>query len=646
MHKILLFFFFLITSPLFASDFPVKGDIENRVNFWKKVYTEISTQEAFLHDDEDLSIIYEKVELPKSSRERRRFLKARKSYYQSLLNSLAKKPENQLSEEEAKVKKIVGERSSSEYRQMSRNLRFQYGLSDRYLQGLKRSYYYMDYIEGIFKEMGMPEELKFLPHVESSFNYQAYSKVGAAGIWQFMRSTARLYRLKVNYVVDERRDVFKATIAAAKLLKANHKILGTWPLALTAYNHGANSIKRAIKKLGTTDIDKIVESYKGSRFGFASKNFYATFMATVQISKDPKKYFPNFEPPGPLKLVSFELPKSLTVNSLLKVIDISKNEFKELNPSIRNSAFNSSLFLPKSLKVYLPPDKGSKLKDYVASIESLKVEEKDLTEGSLHIVSRGESLFDISQLYKVSLNDIISFNDIVNPSRIYAGMKIKIPGKDSKIKNIVAKIDTNIPPKKLEAPEKPEPVISKPAPSAVLFGPSNVELKGDELLNLAGYNLDVIKKRKDVYQIVIETEETLGHFAEWAGVRTQSIRNLNRLSFTSLIYMGQKLSIPLKDEKLESFKQERNSYHLSLQEDFYENYSVKGTQIYTVKRGDTLTTILEKFEIPFWLLRKTQEGEDLKGHLFVGQKILIPEIESAKEPSGLILEEDKSEEAQ
>ncbi|MCR9204113.1 MAG: LysM peptidoglycan-binding domain-containing protein [Halobacteriovoraceae bacterium] len=587
-----------------------------------------------------MAIIYEKVDLPKGRRARRNFLRKRKRLYRKILRSLAKKKQNELNSEERRVKKIIGQRSSNDYKAMARNLRFQYGLRDRYLAGLKRSYFYMDYIESVFDDLSMPEELKFLPHVESSFNYQAYSKVGAAGIWQFMRSTARHYRLKVNYVVDERRDVFKATKAAAKLLKTNYKILGTWPLALTAYNHGAASIKRAIRKLGTKEIDQIVSRYKGRRFGFASKNFYSTFMATVQISKEPKKYFPDFVPPLPLNLASFDLPKSMRIKSLIKVLDISPSKFKDLNPSIRRSAYRNGLFLPKKLKIYLPLNEKDQVPTYIANIKKYKVPKREFLEGSLHIVSRGESLFDISRMYKVNLNDVIAFNNIVNPSRIYAGMKIKIPGKDEKVKTIVAKID----PKPTPIAKKPVAVISKPAPTTlVAYGPSLNELKAEEQLSLTGYDLDINRKSPNRYQVRIETEETLGHFAEWANVRTQSIRNANRLSYSSLIYSGQKLIIPLSDKELVRFKQERNSYHLSLQEDFYENYNVTGTSNYKVKKGDTLTEILEKFNIPFWLLRKTQKDQVLKGNLFVGQNILIPEIESAKEPSGLILSDENAE---
>ena len=146
--------------------------------------------------------------------------------------------------------------------------------------------------------------------MESSFNPEAYSKAGAAGIWQFTRSTGRRY-LHVDYVVDERMDPFAATVAAAQLLEHNYQLTGTWPLALTAYNHGASSLRRASKQLGTTDIATIVRDYKGRSFGFASRNFYLSFLAALEVSSDPERYFAPYQGASPVPYLEVELPDYL-----------------------------------------------------------------------------------------------------------------------------------------------------------------------------------------------------------------------------------------------------------------------------------------------------------------------------------------------
>ena len=106
-------------------------------------------------------------------------------------------------------------------------------------------------MRAVFRDQGMPDDLALLPHVESSFNVRAYSKYGAAGVWQFMRGTGRRF-MKVDYVVDESLDPITATRAAARLLRENYAILGTWPLALTAYNHGAAGMARAVRSSAPT----------------------------------------------------------------------------------------------------------------------------------------------------------------------------------------------------------------------------------------------------------------------------------------------------------------------------------------------------------------------------------------------------------
>ncbi len=649
--------FSLISSPLLAQssfkdtyqktelaqDFPIKGSLVHRVEFWKKVYTEITSKEAFLHDSEDLSIIYKKVDLPSSRRSRIRFLKKERRNMKSLLRSIAKKGGTNLTSKEQEVYEKVSGKKISEIKQLARNLRFQYGLRDRYYKGLIRSYEYLDYIKSIFKKLGLPDELVYLPHVESSFNYNAYSKVGAAGIWQFMRSTARIYKLKVNYVVDERRDVIKATKAAARLLRDNYGILKSWPLALTAYNHGARSIQRAVSKLGTKDIHRIIDEYGGRRFGFASKNFYATFMATVLISRDPGKYFKEFTMPKVFKYSVLNLNKAYTVAQIAKELKISIRSIGKYNPSIRSSALKSPLFLPKDFNLHIPRMKPATVKQLQARINKLESTRENFNLDRLHIISRGENLYDISRAYNVTLNDLIAFNQINNPSRIYAGMKLKIPGKNTKVSKVVAKLETKIAPKEKITQPKDGPSITAQKPSANSVADTAIAAKKavvtpsygpdlpKDLSSLEGHQLDTVKKSKGIYQITIETDETLGHIAEWANLRTQKIRNLNRLSFGRSIHLGQKLKIQLSQKNLINFKQSRNEYHLSIQEDFFNSFKVTGTEEYKVKKGDTISGILKKLELPFWLLRRYQKDQKLSDQLNIGQSIIVPQTEALED---------------
>ena len=171
-----------------------------------------------------------------------------------------------------------------------------------------------------------------LPHVESSFNAAAYSKVGAAGLWQFMRSTGRRF-MRIDSAVDERMDPFRATEAAAQLLSYNYRLLGTWPLAMTAYNHGAEGMRRAKEQLGTDDIVRIVREYHSPSFGFASRNYYVSFLAALTVAQNPEKYF------GPIKRepeAQFHEVKHagfVTVSALTHALRIERDELRRLNPA-------------------------------------------------------------------------------------------------------------------------------------------------------------------------------------------------------------------------------------------------------------------------------------------------------------------------
>lgn len=606
-----------------------------RVDFWKKVYTEISTTEAFVHDTEDLSVIYGKIKLKSSRRGRVKQTKNERYRLRKILRSIADKGYRKLNSEERKISDIVGKRSRNELYRMSNDIRFQYGLRDRYYQGLIRSYAYLEYIEKIFAELGLPHELTYLPHVESSFNYEAYSKVGAAGIWQFMRSTARLYKLNVTYIVDERRDPIKATRAAARFLKDNYKMLKSWPLALTAYNHGPRSMKRAISKVGTTDINTIIEKYRGRRFGFASKNFYATFMATVEISEDPSRYFKAFKKPPTYRFSEIKLDKPFTVSQLSKATGIKKSTIRKYNHSIRKSAYRNALYLPRGFVFRVPITGSKKFNTYKLALKSYKSDFKEMDVANMHIVSRGENLFDISRSYRVAMSDLIQFNRISDPSRIYPGMKLNIPGKGSAKEKLEPKLAMNT----AAGPglkSADETLTRQTEKTGLVNRLKNIIKKKESrpsskedlspLISLFDYELDLKKVSKDVYTLSIETEETLGHFAEWAGVRTQRIRNVNGLAMGRVISMGQKIKVPISEARLQEFKQKRNEYHVSIQEDFYNSFKVIETKKYKIKRGDTLSEILKDESLPYWLLRKYQKKK-IGDFLRVGQELILPEVE-------------------
>jgi membrane-bound lytic murein transglycosylase D len=207
-------------------------------------------------------------------------------------------------------------------------------------------------MQKIFREEGLPIELAYLPFVESSFNVRARSSAGAVGMWQFMVDTGKKF-LRINDAFDERRDPLVSTRAAARLLKQNYALLGNWPLAITAYNHGTEGIFRAISSVESNNLVDIIKHYESPTFGFASKNFYAEFVAAVNIATDSDSYFPYLRVQRPMVLKEFEIKQPVALGTLLKPAAISQSDFFDWNPAL-NDGTN---VLPVGYRVKLPPER-------------------------------------------------------------------------------------------------------------------------------------------------------------------------------------------------------------------------------------------------------------------------------------------------
>ena len=422
-------------SPAFATfpgefeteefDFTVPAALESRVNFWKKVYTEVSTKHAIIHDQDNLDIIYDVVylgEKPLSSRARHRKLKPHVRKFKSILRKLAHvKNRIDLTPEEDRILQMV----KKNFIRASRNIRSQLGQKDRFEEGLKKSGLYMKEIKRIFKEVGVPEELAVLPHVESSFQLGAYSSAGAAGVWQFTRSTGRRY-MEVGYEVDERRDPIIAAYAAAKLLKYNYEQLDSWPLAITAYNHGVSGMRRAKKRHGD-DIVKVIDNYRSRRFGFASKNFFCEFMAALEVARNPQKYFPGVVMKKPFEFAEVPIEDYVHISTLEKYFELDRDDIAKYNPSLRRPVISGKKRIPKDYVLKIPMDDETNPDELYASIpEDLKFDKQ--VRVRWYTVRRGDTLSTIARNLRTSVWKLKQMN-MLRGSRIYKGQVLEIPGK-------------------------------------------------------------------------------------------------------------------------------------------------------------------------------------------------------------------------
>jgi membrane-bound lytic murein transglycosylase D len=381
------------------SPFPVLPGLEGAVEFWKKIFTRFSTSQVVFHDPHDPALIYSVVTIPENDQ-------ARAAIDNERARIMA---EYDLKEEDGRV-------------------RSQRGVKERFLAGLKLSGRYLPQMEKIFREEGVPSELTYLPMVESSFNVRARSSAGAVGMWQFMPETAQKF-LSVTEAVDERKDPFASTRAAARLLKENHRILGNWPLAITAYNHGTAGLLRGISTVDSRNLVDLIRGYQSPTFGFASKSFYAEFLAVIDLVTNRDVHFPGFRTDRPIALQEIEIKKPLAIQPLLRPAGISSDQFFEWNPAVNSS----STTLPAGYRVKLPASIIERFAATKRRLEELAVRRTIVSTKVIqskaspyHRVSAGETLSKIATQYRVSVSALKHANGLSSHA-IAAGQRLKIP---------------------------------------------------------------------------------------------------------------------------------------------------------------------------------------------------------------------------
>ncbi len=783
-------------SLSYASDtpFPRYREIEPNVAFWIDIYSKYTTLQAVIHDSRDLRVVYDVIavkpyDAPGARKINRDRMKRAKAKYEAILRRLAADPHCR-DKDCQRVAKLFDSRADAEtFRRASRQVRSQIGQKDRFQEGVIRSGAYLDEIRAILKSYGVPEDLAYLPHVESSFNPGAYSKFGAAGIWQFTRSTGRRY-MSVDYVLDERRDPIRATHAAARLLKENHERLGSWPLAITAYNHGAAGMSRAREKHG--DYPAIFAAYRSRTFKFASRNFYSEFLAARHVASNHEAYF------GPLTLDAPRPSHTITLKGFVRFedlcahYDVVSDVLREMNPALRPPVFSDQKYVPKGYQLRLPSEIAVGHADLAPIPASLiKTAQRP---SRFYTVQRGDTAGRIARNHGVRLDDLILANNLNRRATIYPRQTLRIPLPGEKVAPpepqapvMVAKEgpvlaaalekgepvpagsrasdevgadvstsqadqqesdqapdDTDVSPVRAEAMESqaatPEPtprdikepqavviVASKepedvsrpeteerqelqaekvttvlenppqtappspipdvgqsdaatavaaseaartsqalpiPVPEAAqeqqiaAIPPPAEQVETQGIPTLVAPNTEIVSidvrfetmtkdHQRPVGVLRVEVEETLGHYAEWAGVRTQQIRRLNGLRYGRTLHLGQKVKIPLDKVDAEAFEEQRYEYHKRLQEDFFAVYRVSELEPYRVQRGDNIWTLCrDKFGVPMWLLKHYNMDVDL-ADLHIQDKIMIPVIQetAAGEPGTVTNEAGPEEDA-
>ena len=725
--------------------FPQPAGLKPAVDFWIKVYTEVDTQSGYLHDSENLSVIYERLRL------NRRSIEATRTEIREDLRYLATGARDDLSGSQREILELwpadVSNRTLSE---AANNIRWQLGQSDRFLGGLRRSGAFRQHIKNVILEKGLPPELGVLPHVESSFNPSALSSASAAGMWQFTSGTGKRF-MRIDYIIDERMDPYTSTAAAMSLLEYNYSVLGTWPLALTAYNHGAGGIARAVRETGTTDIEKIVANYRGRRFGFASRNFYAQFLAVVHVENNAQQYFGDvrFDPAPTFREV--EIDAFIDAEVFADSVGVSFDQLRKDNPALRPIVWEGNKRIPQGYLVKVRQDQvnASDLLALIPSDYKFAVQTPDIAyvvergdtlsliasrfdtsvnrlvtlnqlasrnrisigqrillpqedvdpnqliaaaagvppADGIYTVSRGDTVSRIADRYNLEESALLAENGIRNPQLIYPGQQIRLPGyadaiADTQISGseapkeeateidetqIVAALESDL----IDAPNvdssatKVEEIaeeqnqmeeerdlvsgldaaqlalntqqsgVSAPsfdesvvADQEIALDPAEERIESNEELSesLSADPSDYSVAARDS-SIEIQASETLGHYADWLGIRAWDIRRLNNMAYRDPVIIGERISIELSQVNISEFELKRKDYHATLQRQFFANYRIQGAETYKVRSGDNIGGIAQsRYSTPVWLLRQYNPELDFN-RIQIDQEIVFPVLE-------------------
>jgi membrane-bound lytic murein transglycosylase D len=793
----------LAASPAGAAAdlFPVFDCIETNVAFWTRVYSQYPTSQGIVHDSERLDITYDIIDLmaydaPGAHEINRKRMKKAVEKYERILSRLALEPEAADAEGRRVAALFADEHSPAVFRKAAKQVRCQTGQKDRFAAGLVRSGAYLDEIRSIFRSHDLPEDLAYLPHVESSFNPNAYSKFGAAGVWQFTRSTGRRF-MAVGYALDERRDPLRATTAAAQLLKENYEKLGSWPLALTAYNHGAAGMERAKALHG--EYPEIFKSYRGKTFKFASRNFYSEFLAARKVAGDYETYFGQLTLDRPLPTQTVVLEGFVPFTDLCRHFGLEPEVVKQMNPALRAPVVNGQKHIPKGYALRLPKDSEAAATTLLAGLPAA-IYKGAQKPSHFYTVQRGDTAAKIARLHGIPIRDLTLANNLNPRATIYPQQTLRIPQPkeskadiakipepkepsvllaaksksepdtpavaktkednlpveaqqaipliaEAKVENppaeaeqapplmseaeeenlpveaeqttplmseaeeenlpieaeqttplmaeaeekslpaeaeqtspLIAEAEPTVPAAVAEpslppppaasepAVDKPEPV-SAPQPETEQFpAPMFASILGTpmseprlEAAEPAGAqaseapNAEIVVadvrfekfiqvKGQPVGILRVDVEETLGHYAEWAAVRTQKIRRLNALPFVTTLRLHQQIMIPLNKVTAQAFEESRYEYHKRLQEDFFAVYQLGQVQPYRVRMGDNYWSLShEKFDVPLWLLKSANPQVDF-ADLRPNQEVMIPTIAKVTADEPAAVAEDEPEE--
>lgn len=646
------FFAAIPSSDAQEAVFPQPEALQSAIHFWLRIYSEFDIASGLIHDSRDLGICYTPLYLNRGAplASQNRAIEEVMDHYRSALLALAEGKRADLNAFEQRVLEPWRRRGAQpeDLRAAAERIRFQRGQEDRFREGLARARPWKARVEAIFRQQGLPTGLAALPHVESSYNPKAISKVGAAGLWQFMPATARRY-IRVDDEVDERFDVIKSTHAAANLLQHNYSVLGHWPLAITAYNHGLSGVRRAVRATGSHQIARIIAEYQGDRFGFASRNFYVAFVAAHDLAQDPQRYFRALDPAQTVSLIA---PDYLPVQPLADFFNLSLHDLRAVNPNLHHDVWNGRQLIARGDVLRLPVE----LQAQTAERRLAEFSARYGFDGQLPLrhydLSYGESLSGVAARIGASVRQLVAMNGLEDAHQVQTGQRLRVPrgevprplGKPAALllptllslesptqdtlSLAAAARERALPPDAAPQHQAEDPELAIPAPD---FAIATASLLAEPQPDLAADPIDYSVTADG--RIEIQVGETLGHYAQWLKLDAAHIRAKNGLTEDQPLIIGQRLVLDFSQVSAADFEQQRLAFHRNRQLDYFARYRITGVAEHRIREGQNLWDIaVNTYQIPLWLLRQYNPDVDTSTVLPLDRPLYVPHVEARAQP--------------